>query len=82
MKFNQFNDIAHRPLRIYNRCVMFHNIFEDQGKAPAQDYAESFTKEERLEIAQMTALVKTKGPKLVKELVTKDIQFLDDVESF
>jgi len=80
MKFNQFNDIEHRPLRIYNRCVMFHNIYEDQGKAPAQDYAESFSKEERLEIAQMAALVKARGPKFVKEMVTRNIQFIDDLE--
>ena len=75
--FNQFNEIQHRPLRIYNRAVMFHNIYEDHGKAPAEDYANSFTKEERLEMAQMTALVKKKGPKFVKDLVTQGLDFVD-----
>ncbi len=77
--FNRFTDIQHRPLRIYNRAVYFSNIFEDHGKAPAEDYANSFTKEERLEIAQMIALVKAKGVKHVKDLVTRGVEFVDDI---
>jgi hypothetical protein len=77
-KFNRFTDIAHRPLRIYNRAVMFHNIYEDHGKFSAEDYANTFSKEERLEMAQMTALVKKLGTKHVKDLVTKGIEFVDD----
>jgi hypothetical protein len=77
-KFNLFNDIEHRPLRIYNRAVMFHNIYEDHGKYSAEDYANSFTKEERLEMAQMTALVKKLGTKRVKEMVTNGLDFVDE----
>lgn len=77
-QFNKFDDIQHRPLRIYNRTVMFHNLYEDQGKFVAKEYAESFTPQERLEIAQMTALVKKKGPKFVKALVTEGVDFVDD----
>ena len=75
--FNQFNDIPHRPLRIYNRSVMFYNIYEDQGRTPAEDYANSFTSAERLEMAQMTALVKKRGPAFVKKLVTEGLDFVD-----
>jgi len=77
-KFNTFDDIQHRPLRIYNRSVMFHNLYEDQGKWVAQEYANALSKEARLEIAQMTALVKKIGVKKVKELVTAGVDFVDD----
>lgn len=78
MKFNRFTDISHAPLRVYNRAVMFANIYEDHGKGAAEEYAESFTKEERLQMAQVTALVKTKGTKHVIALVTAGVQFVDD----
>lgn len=77
-KFNTFNDIAHRPLRIYNRAVMYFNLYEDQGRNVAEEYAQSLTKEERLEVAQMTALVKKKGVKVVQALVTKGVDFVDE----
>jgi len=78
MKFNKFNDIEHPPLRVYNRSVMFSNIYEDQGKAKAEDYANSFTKEERLQMAQMIALVRNKGVKHVQALVTAGVDFVDN----
>lgn len=77
-QFNLFRDIQHRPLRIYNRSVMFHNLYEDQGAHTAKEYADALTKEERLEVAQMTALVKKIGPAKVKELVTAGVDFVDD----
>lgn len=77
-QFNRFADIAHRPLRIYNRAVMFHNIYEDQGPVVAGEYAQTFSPEERLEIAQMTALVRKKGVKFVQTLVTEGVEFVDD----
>lgn len=57
---------------------MFSNLYEDQGKWMAQQYADAFTPEERLEIAQMIALVKKIGPKKVKQLVTDGVEFVDD----
>ena len=77
-KFNRFTDISHPPLRIYNRAVMFFNILEDHGKHAAEEYAQSFTKEERLQMAQITALVKAKGTKHVIALVTHGVEFVDD----
>ena len=77
-KFNTFDDISHRPLRIFNRSVMYFNLYEDQGPVVAKDYADALTKEARLEIAQMTALVKKVGLKKVKALVTEGVDFVDD----
>lgn len=77
--FNRFEDIQHRPLRIYNRSVMVHNIYEDQGAVTSQDYFATFSKEERLEIAQMTALTRKMGAKYVKDLVTRGVDFVDDL---
>jgi len=77
-EFNRFVDIAHRPLQVYNRAVMFFNLYEDQGKHVAEEYANSFTKEERLQMAQITALTKRVGTKRVKELVTHGMVFTDD----
>ena len=77
-KFNTFDDIQHRPLRIYNRSVMYFNLYEDQGPVVAKDYADALTKEARLEIAQMTALVKKIGLKKVKAFVTEGVEFVDD----
>lgn len=79
MKFNQFRDIEHRPLRIYNRAVMFHNIYEDHGIGAAEEYVATFSPQEKLEIAQITALVKTKGTKFVKDLVTQGVDFPDNM---
>lgn len=76
--FPTFNDIDHRPLRIYNRTVFFHNLWEDQGPTVAAEYAETFSKEEKFEIAQMTKLVKLKGVKHVQSLVTQGLEFSDD----
>lgn len=77
-KFDRFESIDHRPLRIYNRTVMFHNLYEDQGKHVAQEYANTFTPEERFEMAQMTALVRRKGPQTVQALVTSGVDFVDE----
>ncbi len=77
-KFNRFEDIEHKPLRVYNRAVMTFNIKDDQGTEAAKEYLETFTKQERFEIAQITALVKQKGVKNVQALVTHGMQFVDD----
>lgn len=78
MKHNRFTDIEHLPLRVYNRAVMFANLYEDHGRHVAEEYANTFTKEERLQIAQMTALVRAKGTKHVIALVTAGVEFIDD----
>ena len=76
--FNRFDDINHRPLRIYNRAVMAYNIQEDQGRATMVEYLETFSPEERKEIAQMVQLVLKKGIKEVQRLVTDGVEFSDE----
>jgi len=76
--FNDFSYIEHRPLRTYNRSVMFSNLYEDQGSVVAAEYANLFSAEERFEIAQMIALVRKIGPKRAKEIVTSGLTFSDD----
>lgn len=78
LKFNRFTDIEHLPLRVYNRTVMFYNIYDDHGRDAAEEYANSFTKEERLQMAQLAALVKNKGTKHVIALVTAGVDFVDE----
>lgn len=73
--FNTFDEIQHKPLRTYNRAVFYCNIWEDSGKAFAEDYAMQFNAQERLEIAQTIAAVKKFGVKRVKELVTQGVVF-------
>lgn len=77
-KFNRFTDISWRPLRIYNRSVFYCNLFEDQGKVIAEEYAQSFSDKECLEMAQMIALVRKIGVKKVQQLVTEGVDFVDD----
>ena len=77
--FARFEDITHKPLRIYNRAVMFHNLYEDSGRHVAEDYANTFTPEERIEIAKMSKLVRLKGAKVVQALVTAGMTFSDDL---
>lgn len=79
MNYPTFNDIEHSPLRIYNRTVMFFNILEDAGSAPAQDYAAQFSHDEKVEMVAMTQLVKKHGPKQVKEWVTKNVVFPENM---
>lgn len=77
IKYNDFADIQHRPLRIYNRAVTAFNIRDDFGKVDMEEYLSQFSKQERLEIAQMTALTRIKGAKFMKELVTNGVEFVD-----
>jgi predicted lactoylglutathione lyase len=57
---------------------MTFNIKDDQGVEAAKEYLNTFSQQERFEIAQITALTKKRGVKIVKELVTSGIEFVDD----
>lgn len=77
--FNTFDEIQHKPLRTFNRAVFFCNIWEDHGKAFAEDYALQFSMEERLEIAKTISAVKKFGAKRVRELVTQGVVFPENM---
>lgn len=75
---NNFNSINHRPLQIYNRCVVTANLMEDQGRAAVEDYLSQFSEEDKIDMAHMFKLVKKLGPKRVQNMVTAGMQFSDD----
>ena len=74
-KFNKFDDIEHLPLRAYNRAVFFCNLYEDRGKAYAEDYLLQFDVADRLKMANILSAIKSYGHKRVKEIVTQGIEF-------
>lgn len=75
MNYSDFSEIEHKPLRIYNRTVMFFNILEDAGRAEVEEWVKNFSDEEKIEMHAMAALVKKHGPKKVKEWVTAGVVF-------
>lgn len=77
--FNRFDDIAHAPLRIFNRVVFLSNLYADHGKALAEEYINLFTKEEKVQMGTLAAIFKEKGYKYTKELVLKNITFTEDL---
>lgn len=76
--FPRFDDIAHPPLRAYNRTVMAYNIRDDHGQGVMVEYLEGFSPEQRVEMAHILALVQKVGVKRTKELVTDGMVFSDD----
>lgn len=72
-KFETFNNIAHAPLRVFNRVVMSFNIKEDFGQAVLEKYLENFDAKERAEMMMVTMLIKAKGQEAVRKEVTKDL---------
>lgn len=77
--FNNFNDIQHLPLRVFNRTILFNNIFTDFGKESASEYIEQFSQGERKQMFVMQAYIKKFGYKFAKEKVTEGLEF-DSVE--
>jgi hypothetical protein len=75
---SNFNDVHHRPLQTYNRCVVTANLHEDQGRAAVEDYLEQFSHQDKVEMARMYTLIKKFGSKRVKAMVTDGLTFSDD----
>jgi hypothetical protein len=63
---NTFNDIEHIPLRTYNRCVMYFNLWEDSGSEVADNYIRHIPHNERLLMVEMYKDVKKRGLETVK----------------
>lgn len=68
--FPTFNDIEYKPLRTWNRCVLFFNLKEDLGAVAAERYLKNFAKDELSDMYTMYQDVMTKG----REVVLKEIQ--------
>lgn len=76
-----FND-APVLLQTYNRSVIFQNLYEDAGRAAAEDYAASFSMPERKAIAAMIIYRKKVGTKEAIARVTKGVSFDDYYNQF
>jgi len=75
---SNFNDVAHRPLRAYNRAMLCQNIFADAGKAPLEDYIGQFSIQDKQDIYDILSVIKKLGDKKVKEIVTSGLEFTDE----
>jgi hypothetical protein len=75
---SNFNDVNHRPLQTYNRCVVAANLNSDQGRAAVEDYLDQFSHQEKVEMSRMYHIIKKFGPKRVKFMVTDGLTFSDD----
>ena len=72
---NKFEHIEHENLRAYNRAVMFFNLYEDEGRDVAGEYANLFSDKERFQMGVIITAVKKYGKVKVLEEITKDIDF-------
>ena len=72
-KFSTFNEIQHKPLRVFNRVVMANNILIDSGKAALEEYYTNFNSNERMEMVSVMAFMKQFGYEETKRVVTKDL---------
>lgn len=71
--FNNFNEIEHLPLRVFNRVVTSFNISADYGRHELEKYVGQFNPRERLQMAYMTKYIKQHGPEKARADVTKDL---------
>ena len=77
--FNTFDEIQHKPLRIYNRVVQLYNLREDFGPEVAEQYVNIFTPAQRKAMYLVAGAVKKVGKDAVYKMVTKDLQVVDNV---
>lgn len=76
--FPLFHDTERVALRTWNRCATFFNILDRHGKPLAQEYAEQFSKGERLQMMMMYNYIVNKGYDTVKAEVNRGEH--DDME--
>lgn len=80
MNFSKFDDIAHMPLRVYNRSVMSFNLMESFGKETVKEYFNMFTEDEQKQIYLMNNYMKVNGQQAAYTFATHGLE-LDDEES-
>lgn len=73
MALNNFNEIEHFPLRVFNRVAFLYNLVEDGGKYAGEEYLEQFDKEERKQMYVMAAYIKRRGIEATRKEVTKGL---------
>ena len=79
MEFNKFDDIEHKPLRVFNRVAMASNLLEDFGEDVSEQYIALFTAKERMNIHLLADFIQHNGIKVAREVCTRDMEFRYDV---
>lgn len=77
-----FSDVQYKPLRIWNRCVLFFNLMEDSGKAVAERYLKTLPKNEIKDMYAMYNRVLKEGRDKVYKEVTRDMPLQDPEDEY
>ena len=77
-KFNNFNDIEHMPLRVFNRAITIGNIKSDFGINSVKEYINQFSEYEKKQIAVMLAYIEKFGVKKAQDECTAGVEFNDE----
>lgn len=73
---NRFEDINHRPLRVYNRVVMMHNL-RSISRDEVTKYLNTFSDAERREMYMVVAYMKEHGVDATRKEATKGLEVVD-----
>tara|TARA_R110002033_G_scaffold41956_10_gene82786 strand:- start:225 stop:488 length:264 start_codon:yes stop_codon:yes gene_type:complete len=76
--FNDFNDIEHKPLRVYNRVVFMFNIREDFGAYKVQEYLQRFTEAQKKEMYILIQYLNKYGKDATMKAITSNTEFTED----
>lgn len=76
--YDNFEDVEHLPLQVYNRFVTSMNIEEDLGQEAVKEYLSQFTEGEKKAIYIMSLLINSKGKEVVHKIVTKELEINDE----
>lgn len=76
---DKFDDIKSPLLQTYNRTMIFRNLLEDFGLAPAEDYLDQFNISDKNNISLMYKLIKAKGRDYVISVVRQHTVFEEDL---
>ncbi len=79
MEFNRFDDVPHKPLRVFNRVAMASNLLEDFGEDVSEEYISLFTQKERINIHLLADFIQHNGVKTAREVCTRDMEIKYDV---
>lgn len=78
MEHNNFNDVAHLPLRTYNRAVMTFNLLEDFGQEGASQYLAQFSDSVKRQIFMLIEYIRRDGYKVVQQKCMAGQEFSDN----
>lgn len=74
MEFNRFDTIEHKPLRVFNRTAMAHNLTEDFGEHVSEQYLALFDDIDRRNIFILSGFIKKHGLKEARRICTDGLR--------